>query len=55
MAVAYSWSKFSLYSKEMPESLYVAEVSPLHKITFSEEFSFLQLNFPLDHMNRWDF
>ena len=38
-----------------PESLYVAEVSPVHKITFSAEFSSLQLNLPLAHMNRRDF
>ena len=55
MAVAYGSSKFASYSKEMPESLYVAEVSPVHKITFSAEFSSLQLNLPLAHMNRRDF
>ena len=39
MVVAYGLSKTASYSKEMSESWYVAEVSPVHKITFSEEFS----------------
>ena len=39
MAVAYCPSKKASYSSEMFESLYVAEVSPLHKMTFSAEFS----------------
>ena len=39
MVVAYGLSKIKSYSKEMSESLYVAEVSPVHKITFSEEFN----------------
>ena len=40
MVLAYSSSKFASYSREISESLYVAEVSevsPEHKITFSEE------------------
>ena len=39
MAVAYVLSKIASYSKEMSESLYVADVFPVHKITFSEEFN----------------
>ena len=38
MPVAYGSSKIASYSSEMYESFYVAEVSPVHKITFSEEF-----------------
>ena len=39
MVVAYGSSKITSYSSDMSESLYVAEVSPLHKITFSDEFN----------------
>ena len=39
MVMAYGLSKTASHSKEMSESWYVAEVSPVHKITFSEEFS----------------
>ena len=39
MLVAYGSSKIATYSKKISESFYVAEVSPVHKITFSEEFS----------------
>ena len=39
MVVAYGLSKIASYSSDMPESLYVAEVSPVHKITFPEEFN----------------
>ena len=39
LAVAYGSSKIALYSKEMSESLNVAEVCPVHKITFPAEFS----------------
>ena len=38
LIVAYGSSKIASYSKEMLESLYVALVSPVHKITFSVEF-----------------
>ena len=39
MAVAYFSSKFASYSKEMPEGLYVADVSQQHEITFPAELS----------------
>ena len=39
MVVAYGSSKITSYSKEMSERLYTAEVSPVHKFTFSEEFN----------------
>ena len=39
MVVAYGSSKIASYSTDMSESLYVAEVSLVHKITFSEEFN----------------
>ena len=39
MIVAYGSSKIVSYSKDMSGSLYVAEVSPVHKITFSGEFN----------------
>ena len=39
MVVAYGLSKIASYSKEMSESLYVALVSRVHKITFSDEFN----------------
>ena len=39
MVVAYGSSKIASYSKEMSESLNVAEISPVHKITFSGEFN----------------
>ena len=39
MSVAYASSKIASYSSDISESLYVAEVSPLHKITFSDEFN----------------
>ena len=39
MAVAYGLSKITSYPKKMSESLYGAEVSPVHEITFSEEFN----------------
>ena len=39
MVVAYGLSKIASYSSDMFESLYVAEVSPVHKITFSDEFN----------------
>ena len=39
MVVAYGSSKIASYSSNMSESLYVAEVSLVHKITFSEEFN----------------
>ena len=37
MVVAYVSSKIASYSSDMFESLYVAEVSPVHKTTFSDE------------------
>ena len=39
MVVVYGLSKITSYSKKMSEGLYVAEVSRVHKITFSEEFN----------------
>ena len=39
MIVAYGSSKTASYSSDISESLYVAEVSPVHKITFSGEFN----------------
>ena len=39
MLVVYGSSKIASYSKEMLKSLYVALVSQVHKITFSEEFN----------------
>ena len=39
MLVVYGSSKIASYSKEMSKSLYVALVSPGHKITFSEELN----------------
>ena len=39
MLVAYGSSKIASDSSDMSESLYVAEVSPVHQITFSEEFN----------------
>ena len=39
IAVAYGSSKIVSYSSYMSESLYVAKVSPVHKITFSEKFN----------------
>ena len=39
MVVAYDLSETASYSSDMSESLYVDEVSPGHRITFSEEFS----------------
>ena len=39
MLVAYGLSKITSYSSDMSESFYVAEVSPMHKITFSEELN----------------
>ena len=39
MVVALILSNIASYSGEMSESLYVAEVSPFHKITLSEEFN----------------
>ena len=39
MIVAYGSSKIASYSKEMSQSLYVAEISPVYKITFSEKFN----------------
>ena len=39
MLVAYGSSKIASYSSYMSESLYVALVSPVHKITFSAEFN----------------
>ena len=39
MLVVYGSSKIASYSKEMSKSLYVALASPMHKITFSEEFN----------------
>ena len=39
MVVAYGLSKMASYSSDMSESLYVAEVSPVHKITFSGKFN----------------
>ena len=39
MAGEYFLLKMASYSSEMSESLYVAEVSPIHKMTFSAEFS----------------
>ena len=39
MAVAYCSLKTASYSSEMSESLHLAEISPLHKMTFSGEFS----------------
>ena len=39
MVVAHGPSKIPSYSSDISQSLYVAEVSPVHKITFSEEFS----------------
>ena len=38
MVVAYGSSKIASYSTEMSQNLYVAEASPVHKITFSDEF-----------------
>ena len=39
MVVVYGLSKITSYSKKMSEGLYVAEVSQVHKISFSEEFN----------------
>ena len=39
MLVAYDSSNIASYSSKISESLYVAEVSPMHKITFYEEFN----------------
>ena len=39
MLVAYGLSKIASYSSEISESLYLAEASPVHKITFSKEFN----------------
>ena len=39
MVVAYGLSKIASYSSEMSESFYVAEVSPVDKITFPEDFN----------------
>ena len=39
MVVAYGSSKIASYSSDMPESLYVALVSPVHRTTFPEEFN----------------
>ena len=48
MLVGYGWSKIATYSSDMSKSLYVAEVSLVHKIIFSEEFnSSLTIKSPL--------
>ena len=39
MVVAYGSSKTASYSSDMSGSLYVAEVSPVHKIIVSGEFN----------------
>ena len=39
MLVAYGSSKIAPYSSDMSQSFYVAEVSPVHRVTFSEEFN----------------
>ena len=39
MVVAYGSSKIASYFSDMFESSYVAEVSPVHKINFSDEFN----------------
>ena len=44
MAVAYGSSKIASYTKEMSESLYVALVSPVDKITLSAEFNSSRIN-----------
>ena len=39
MVVAQGSTKIASYSSDLSESLYIALVSPKHKITFSEEFN----------------